>query len=1349
MFNFIPRQKHRLTFRFAISLLVTVFISNLIFPPVMFGQNVTSTLAGNTINLPPVGSMVLTSEAQVPPIMTGLSVYPDNPLMFDFFIDTGDVPLSAEALADETTKLIKYFMAALTVPEEDIWVNLSPYESGRIIPEKLGFTEMGRDMLSQDYLLKQFASSMTFPENQLGQKFWEDVYAKVRSQPGNENFSLNTFNKVWIVPDKAVVYEREGVAFVGERHLKIMLEEDYMAMKQHTVSEKSSLAREEKMNPEMKSVFTEIIIPRIEEEVNKGKNFAMLRQIYNSLILAMWYKKTLRESLLGQVYVDQNKVDGIDIQDKEIKEKIYRQYLESFKAGVFDYMKEDYDPISQEIIPRKYFSGGVVPPTQITTRPLTTEGADSAQESEGPVLKVTAVLVDQAQTGEDSNQVTRRSFLKTTSFSLLALLLLAKAPSVAFSAGNKNVTELSLMEQIRRMMEESDGYYGPVEAQIQRTLEVTNRINEITDMSKALTELKKPQTLEEALSIFWQGPKSFDNEQNILDFIFRQIQGGAGLPKTFYIPQGLENSIPYDGPIQRMLLERGSWTYDTSLAIMNLIEAEDLQSAGELLDIYASGHNGNMELRAKPTAANGGAYHRFTDEAYFIFNTTDVSGQYSPEWVSWETNTGPNAWLILAINTFIEKMEAAGNSVNPSIKELAKAIGNGLLLMQQHDEGIDTQGGILFGPGGQFVPPGSINPHDVINLENTVSAYAALLSLYKSTKDSRYLDGAKKIERFLKSAEVYTAEGQKRTGLLDRETMTFPIGVYYNKTQKRWILQDGLAADSAGTWAISSLGPAFIDELAGQKGAAFSMWLETRRRTGKTWWYANSTPDKPIIGLDFTDAYFDTEDANLISPEWSAGGIHALEELIAYYGNNLDESGMTQVDIDDMKRDIESMELFLKLRRAFRLSPDQEDFIKLLETYMSNSYAHGLGLEGLRRGKTGFGLTAPLRSIVQAMAAIFQGLTENPLAKAREGISTLQSEPKVENETEKAVKRLNMIKQLVTDGSSADPEQIKNPTVLVVLDAMERQVKQILSDLQRQEPEILIGQASFEDLQYAQEVLTLIANIRTKFNIAPSDPNREMTEDNFYYLLDFWQNLSADDEARQTVDEFFPLTALDIFMPGGSSNAGEALLELIKASSAWRLKNDPNLMADDPKNDARRLFDLLLNDQGGGEMATYKNGKLVKLSLTSNSVLPPKAMVYQNQQRTHGKRKKPSSSTQPSLIPAVDSAILATEKETRTKDNLGGIDFTFSDIGLEIKRDSKGIPLPLPQQPAEFRQINGLTPVILKVIPINIPFIISEFNLDDSPQKKSRRNNRTADPFKELDQVSFDPINNSVFSDSI
>ena len=76
------------------------------------------------------------------------------------------------------------------------------------------------------------------------------------------------------------------------------------------------------------------------------------------MILATWFKRNLKRSVLGKIYVGQNKIDGVNIADKNAKQKIYDQYLESFKQGAYDYIKEEYDPNTQEVVPRKYFSGG-------------------------------------------------------------------------------------------------------------------------------------------------------------------------------------------------------------------------------------------------------------------------------------------------------------------------------------------------------------------------------------------------------------------------------------------------------------------------------------------------------------------------------------------------------------------------------------------------------------------------------------------------------------------------------------------------------------------------------------------------------------------------------------------------------------------------------------------------------------------------------------------------------------------------------------------------------------------------------------------------------------------------------
>ena len=108
------------------------------------------------------------------------------------------------------------------------------------------------------------------------------------------------------------------------------------------------------------NIIREIILPRSsKKEINTGKNFANLRQIFNSIILSSWYKKNLKEALLNQIYAYKSKVKGIDLNDPTIKEQIYQQYLKAYKKGVFNYIKEDVNTADGQTIPRKYFSGGI------------------------------------------------------------------------------------------------------------------------------------------------------------------------------------------------------------------------------------------------------------------------------------------------------------------------------------------------------------------------------------------------------------------------------------------------------------------------------------------------------------------------------------------------------------------------------------------------------------------------------------------------------------------------------------------------------------------------------------------------------------------------------------------------------------------------------------------------------------------------------------------------------------------------------------------------------------------------------------------------------------------------------
>ncbi|MCB9770966.1 MAG: hypothetical protein H6754_00220 [Candidatus Omnitrophica bacterium] len=378
------------------SLMLVPFVVSMITPVGAQMLPVSGTRVGLTAGLATDGLGIpsdIASRSSVsfqPPVLLGLKIHPENPLLFDFIVDQGESRLSEDDLKAETEKLVKYFLAALTIPDKEVWVNLSPYEKDRIIPDVLGQTTMGKTMLEQDYLLKQLASSLTNPEEKLGQEFW----GKVKAQVGGSDVPMNTFNKVWIVPQKAEVLESQGIVLVGEKRLKVMMADDYTAMNMSSPQSQSlsspnaqSLSSPQSLSGDplakngfpikdfgndknikafgndnsnvSSQVFRDVILPNIEKEINEGKNFADVRQIYNSVILAAWYKKALKESLLGKVYTDKGKVAGVETDDKDMKQRIYEQYLSAFKKGVYNLIKEESDVISGDIIPRKYFSGGL------------------------------------------------------------------------------------------------------------------------------------------------------------------------------------------------------------------------------------------------------------------------------------------------------------------------------------------------------------------------------------------------------------------------------------------------------------------------------------------------------------------------------------------------------------------------------------------------------------------------------------------------------------------------------------------------------------------------------------------------------------------------------------------------------------------------------------------------------------------------------------------------------------------------------------------------------------------------------------------------------------------------------
>jgi len=438
--------------------LIVTFATLSVCPPDVSAQNI----FGET-GLKPVSTVVSNSSF---PVFKGIKIYPQEPFRFDFLMDTPEVSLrgEAEAIADkmnsdeiasspsaprndtEILKLIKYFMASLAVPEGDLWVNLSPYEKDRIVPDALGQTEMGIDLLAQDYVLKQLTASLMNPEGETGKKFWDNIYSKAYEQLGTTNIPVDTFNKVWIVPNQVEVFQNGDTAYVTAASLKVMLEEDYLGNGERGMVDKNNPpTTHQSPTTDIKSIIRSVILPVIEEEVNTGASFANLRQIFYSMILAKWYEQHFKNSVLGMNYVDRNITEGIKYpviarspkDDEAIPDKInsdeiassrerqafpglnpmksqsdfrgqktlamtvegiYNQYVAAYKQGAYDFLKEEYDPETQSIIPKRYFAGGMS---------LTFNNAQLVENLHVPVGAMIEVAVDLAVLEENKEDFER------------------------------------------------------------------------------------------------------------------------------------------------------------------------------------------------------------------------------------------------------------------------------------------------------------------------------------------------------------------------------------------------------------------------------------------------------------------------------------------------------------------------------------------------------------------------------------------------------------------------------------------------------------------------------------------------------------------------------------------------------------------------------------------------------------------------------------------------------------------------------------------------------------------------------------------------------------------------------
>ena len=267
---------------------------------------------------------------------------------FDLLLDKGDAKdLKQNQIEETTQELLKYFQIGITLPNKSFWVNLRPDGENDVIDPFVEKTDLGKVLLEADLQLKKDMAKCTSPDTAEGRQYWDKLYQKAGSLFGGMEVSIPTFTRPWIVPGEIIIRETDESAYIYKATLKVMLEQDYLKSSAEYSFDDERLKI---LNDYSSQLIRQQVIPKLTKMVNSSKQYAPLRQVYYSLILAQWFKQKFH----GKEGICSSRIDKMDLSDlgsktKWSKSTYFKAYQKSFKNGEYNLSESVYNSYGQTI----------------------------------------------------------------------------------------------------------------------------------------------------------------------------------------------------------------------------------------------------------------------------------------------------------------------------------------------------------------------------------------------------------------------------------------------------------------------------------------------------------------------------------------------------------------------------------------------------------------------------------------------------------------------------------------------------------------------------------------------------------------------------------------------------------------------------------------------------------------------------------------------------------------------------------------------------------------------------------------------------------------------------------------
>ena len=203
----------------------------------------------------------------------------NKPFDFEFLFDITDRYDSRQ----ESLTAIDYFFEVLSVPANDLWVNLGPAEMEQVMPPSLRELEIGRVLLESDLVLKKLTAALLHPDSPSGRRYWATLQSQLRLRDGVTPAGFEPSFRLWMRPDRFGTETNGANLLVKEARLAIQGEEAHEQAPSPGGADGRAQSPDDKLAWE---VFQDLVLPVLQREIDEGRLFARLRQLCFSFALA-------------------------------------------------------------------------------------------------------------------------------------------------------------------------------------------------------------------------------------------------------------------------------------------------------------------------------------------------------------------------------------------------------------------------------------------------------------------------------------------------------------------------------------------------------------------------------------------------------------------------------------------------------------------------------------------------------------------------------------------------------------------------------------------------------------------------------------------------------------------------------------------------------------------------------------------------------------------------------------------------------------------------------------------------------------------------------------------------------